>query len=118
MADPTTVTSLISWEAITALATIATVLVPGWISLRSQAAKQHDTVLAKMDAMREASEEGRARIYQRIDGVIHELRAEFVSKELHALTLKRVESLDERLNRACEDVRQRRNGSASIMTHI
>ena len=117
MADPTTATSLLSWEAITALGTMASVIVTGWISLRSQAAKQHDTVMAKMDAMREASEEGRSRLYQRIDGVVHELRAEFVSKELHALTLKRVDSLDERFNRACEDVRSRRsNGSSVLMT--
>ena len=116
MADPTTANALLSWEAITALGTMASVLVTGWVSLRSQAAKQHDTVLAKMDAMREASEEGRSRIYQRIDGVVHELRAEFVSKELHTLTMKRVESLDERLNRACEDVRARRTGASTLMT--
>ena len=99
---------IIPWEALTALSGLALVLVTAWISLRSQAQSQTDTILAQMEAMRSASDEGRARLYSRIDGVVHELRQEFVSKDVHNAFVQRVDAIDERLNRTCEVVRLKR----------
>ena len=116
MADPSTPSALLTWESITALGTLASAIILGWVSLRQQATKQHEALISRIDSMREASESGRSKIYAKIDGVVHELRAEFVSKEIHALTVKRVEALDDRINRACEDVRARRSGQSVLMT--
>lgn len=105
----------LSWETMTGLGTLAILLVTMWVSFRSQVQSQTDSILNKIDAMRAASDEGRAKLYGRIDGVVHELRAEFVSKELHSVTVRRIDALDDRVNRACEEVRNRRNGS-TLMT--
>ncbi len=103
-----------TWNALASVATMAMVIVTVWLALRGQSASQHTDIVQKIESLRAEGDEGRNKLYMKIDSVVHELRSEFVSKEVHAITSKRLDSLDARIINACSQVRSRRASDAGM----
>ena len=101
-----------TWNALASVGTMAMVIVTVWLALRGQSASQHPYIAQKIENLRVEGDEGRNKLYTKIDSVVHELRAEFVSKEVHSLTTRRLDSLDIRMANACSLVRSRRASDA------
>ena len=98
----------LSWEALTALGSLALVIATIWLTLGAQNAKHYEQLLARIEDLRLSSEEGRSKLYQRIDGIVHELRQEFATKEIFATLMKRVDLLEDRVHQNASDMRDRR----------
>lgn len=97
----------ISWEALTALSTVVSVTLSVWMSLRSQAAKQYDMLLNKIEDLRNAAELNRNALYSHMGDMIRELRQEFASKDTNLALSGRIDALERRLDISCSTMKRR-----------
>ena len=96
------------------LGTWVAALVAVFLALRSQSNKQHEALTSRLEALDAKSEAGRARLYDKLDALNEHNDKKFVSKDVYALSVSRIESLEDRINAACHVVRERRtNGVLS-----
>lgn len=100
-----------SLEQLAYLATILGVVAAGlwtlWCAIRKANKDQTESIFAVINESRTASEDGRRRLHDKLESSMAEVRAGFVSREVHDLNLKLLHNADTELSQQVNSIAAR-----------